>query len=96
MPATSDGAMGRVPNDGEGKPPGDLQRALEAELVDHLRVQNAKLMEELDRLRHLQSQQGSASNSNSSCVEVGRDSTMGMDRVQHEQKECGGRAGYSS
>ena len=68
MPATSEGApksMGRVPHDGDEQPPGDLQRAVEAELVDHLRVQNAKLMEELDKLRSLQSQQGSASNSNS-------------------------------
>ena len=34
MPATGEGvlkSMGRVPKDDEGGPPGDLQRALEAE-----------------------------------------------------------------
>ena len=53
--------------------PGGLQRDLEMEIVDHLRTQNAQLMEEIDRLRKLQSQQGS----NSSWSEVGGATTTG-------------------
>eukprot|EP00435_Cladocopium_sp_Y103_P062079 s1434_g23.t1 len=93
MPPTGDKvlkSMGRVPHGDEDKPPGELQRALEAEIVDHLRTQNAQLMEELDRLRNLQSQQGSASNSNSSWVEVGRESGS----VGKGHDEGRGRTGY--
>ena len=100
MPTTGEHAlksMGKVPGEVTDKSPGDLQRALEAEIVDHLRTQNAQLMEELDRLRSLQSQQSSASNSNSSWVEVGKEpstTNLGMNKVQFEKKECSGRVGY--
>ena len=48
MPTTGEHAlksMGKVPGEVTNKSPGDLQRALEAEIVDHLRTQNAQLME---------------------------------------------------
>ena len=53
--------------------PGGLQRDLEMEIVDHLRNQNAQLLEEIDRLKKLQSQQGSSS----SWSEVGGATTTG-------------------
>ena len=53
---------GRVKGSAIGESsPGGLQRDLEMEIVDHLRNQNAQLMEEIDRLKKLQSQQGSSS-----------------------------------
>ena len=41
----------------------DLQRALEVELVNHLRAQNAQLMDELDRMKTLMSKSGTGPNS---------------------------------
>ena len=47
----------------------DLQRALEAELVNHLRAQNSQLMDELERMRAVMSKSGNGSNS--SWSEIG-------------------------
>ena len=47
----------------------DLQRALEVELVNHLRAQTAQLMDELDKVKTLMSKSGNGSNS--SWSEVG-------------------------
>ena len=69
-------SMGRVPNgDDDDRNPGELQRALEKELVQHLRAQNTQLMEELETLKRGLAQKGG--NSTSSWSEVGRDSTSG-------------------
>eukprot|EP00435_Cladocopium_sp_Y103_P040732 s1132_g11.t1 len=81
-------SMGRIPVDDDELPPGDLQRALEAEIVNHLRTQNTQLMDELERLRNMQSQQGSASNS--SWTEVGKESVS----VGRGREELRGRTGY--
>ena len=56
MPATLDEVgktMGRVngPGDVAHESSSDLQRALEAEIVDHLRNQNAMLMDEIEKLK---------------------------------------------
>lgn len=54
--------MGRVQGPfRDDTPAGDLQRALDMEIVDHLRTQNAKLMGEIDRLKKHRSQHGSTS-----------------------------------
>lgn len=66
--------MGRVQGPfRDDTPAGDLQRALDMEIVDHLRTQNAKLMEEIDRLKKHRSQHGSTS----SWSEVGGATTAG-------------------
>ncbi|CAL1130973.1 unnamed protein product, partial [Cladocopium goreaui] len=73
MPSSGDvglTSMGRVRHE-SGQPVDELQRALEAEVVSHLRTQNAQLMEEVERLRKQQSQQGMSAAS--SWSEVGGD-----------------------
>ena len=72
MPDEGDGQFGAAATQGKLAPQGKesfdgLQRDLEVEVVNHLRLQNAQLMEELDRLRALVSQKGS----NSSWSELG-------------------------
>lgn len=64
-------SMGRVTMRDESGQPVD-ERALEAELVNHLRSQNEKLMEEVERLRKQRSQPGLSSTS--SWSELGGDS----------------------
>ena len=66
MPDEGDGQFGAAATQGKLAPPekeslDGLQRDLEVEVVNHLRLQNAQLMEELDRLRALVSQKGSSS-----------------------------------
>ena len=74
MPMGGGAALGK-PMDSSGKSPEDgpndssLQRALEMEIVNHLRAQNSQLLEELDRMKTLMSQAGNGSNS--SWSEVG-------------------------
>ena len=72
MPDEGDATMGATAKGASGvADPQDvgLQRALEVELVNHLRTQNSQLMEELDRMRALLTQAGTGSNS--SWSEVG-------------------------
>eukprot|EP00435_Cladocopium_sp_Y103_P053777 s587_g17.t1 len=73
MPGDDDLSLGKTTegrkNPTVADPHMELQRALEAEVVNHLRVQNSQLMEELDRLRSMMSQTGNGSNS--SWSEVG-------------------------
>ena len=72
MPDECDATMGATAKGASGvaDPQGvDLQRALEVELVSHLRTQNTQLMEELDRVKALLTQAGTGSNS--SWSEVG-------------------------
>ena len=75
--------------DGSGQPVDELQRALEAELVNHLRSQNEKLMEEVERLRKQRSQPALSSTSSWSELE---DST-GKQSGNLEDGERG-RSGY--
>ena len=71
MPDECDATMGATAKGASGvADPQDvgLQRALEVELVNHLRTQNSQLMEELDRMRALLTQAGTGSNSSWSDV----------------------------
>ena len=45
------GPVGAPRNESKGRDDGDLQRALEGELVEFLRNQNSKLLEEVAALR---------------------------------------------
>ena len=65
----------------------DLQRALGAELVSHLRAQNSQLMDELDRMRTLMSKSGNGSNS--SWSEIGGASACAG--IPPESVDDGGR-----
>ena len=65
----------------------DLQRALEVELVNHLRAQTAQLMDELDKVKTLMSKSGNGSNS--SWSEVGGASACAG--IPPESVDDGGR-----
>lgn len=45
-----------------------LQKALEAEVVNHLKIQNSQLMEEVEKLKAMMSQSGKGSNASWSKV----------------------------
>ena len=89
MPDDRDGcrmSMGRVSMevtmDDVSKPSVDgLQRALEVEVVNQLRVQNSQLMEEIEKLKTMMSQSGKGSSG--SWSELGGSACAGAPRVRH-------------
>eukprot|EP00435_Cladocopium_sp_Y103_P017423 s2765_g4.t1 len=92
-----DGQQGRKTTEGRVEPEPNvdgLQRDLEAELVNHLRVQNSQLMEELDRVKALLAQPGNGSTS--SWSEVGGDSSACAGKLTGKTEDGNGRMGYQT
>ena len=83
-------SMGTMTMNGTSGPHVDeLQRALEAELVNSLRHQNAQLLDEVERLRNQRSQQGVSSTS--SWSEIGDSAGKAMEK---DDGGVRGRSGY--